>query len=272
MYIDLYHLSFSRDATRVKALVYITFILETLQTLLSTKTIFDAFVYGFLAPNLSSLDHIGNLWFVVPILGGSVACISQTFYAYRITVIGRYFKGAKYAAGIIALLALAQMAGAIAIGVEMFQAKLFSRFVDSKVKLTVGFWNGGGALCDIIIAISMTYLLLSSSNNGIQDTRQIVQRLVRLTIETGSLTACIAILNIVLTMLPGEPTYYQTTANVLSKMYANTMLVVLNSRMRFGQGYQGSQAEGFRYNESNSTQLIFSNTGKDMWHSVELST
>lgn len=29
------------------------------------------------------------------------------------------------------------MAGAIAIGVEMFQAKLFSHFVDSKVKLTV---------------------------------------------------------------------------------------------------------------------------------------
>lgn len=70
-YTDLYHLSFPEDTTRTKTLVYVTFVLETLQTLLSTKTIFDAFVYGFLAPNLSSLDHIGNLWFAVPILGGS---------------------------------------------------------------------------------------------------------------------------------------------------------------------------------------------------------
>lgn len=38
-----------------------------------------------------------------------------------------------------------------------------------------------------------------------------------------------------------EHTYYQTSATVLSKLYANSILVVLNSRMKSTRGYQGSR-------------------------------
>lgn len=61
-------MAFPNDVPRTKVLLYLVFTLETLQTLLSSKTGFDVFVYGFLNP--VSLDHIGNLWFVVPVLGG----------------------------------------------------------------------------------------------------------------------------------------------------------------------------------------------------------
>lgn len=90
-------------------------------------------------------------------------------------------------------------------------------------------------------------------------TRAIVQKLMRLTIETGTCTgiqpffailchkplsplrsrptsAAFAIVNIILVNLPGEPPYYQANAALLSKMYANTMMVLINSRMQLSSG------------------------------------
>ena len=46
-------------------------------------------------------------------------------------------------------------------------------------------------------------------------------------------TATIAIINFVLSILPGHPTYYQLTSCILGKMYSTTMMVVLNSRIVF---------------------------------------
>jgi hypothetical protein len=43
------------------------------------------------------------------------------------------------------------------------------------------------------------------------------------------LTAVIAIINLVLFQIPGV-TYYQTTSEVLGKLYSNTMMMNLNSR------------------------------------------
>ena len=54
----------------------------------------------------------------------------------------------------------------------------------------------------------------------------------RLTLITTwtSWTAVIAVINLVMFQVPGI-TYYQTTYEVLGKMYSNTMMMNLNSRM-----------------------------------------
>lgn len=44
----------------------------------------------------------------------------------------------------------------------------------------------------------------------------------------------IAVLNVVLTLLPGHPTYYQVPSAILAKTYSNSMMVLLNSRIRLG--------------------------------------
>jgi len=49
------------------------------------------------------------------------------------------------------------------------------------------------------------------------------------------LVAAIAIVNLGLSLLPGKPTYYQTSSAVLGKIYSNTMMAVFNSRIKFGQ-------------------------------------
>ncbi|KAF8869541.1 hypothetical protein CPB84DRAFT_1754985 [Gymnopilus junonius] len=46
----------------------------------------------------------------------------------------------------------------------------------------------------------------------------------------------IAITNLVLSLLPGKPTYYQTTSGILGKMYSTNMMVLFNNRMRVVAG------------------------------------
>ena len=44
-------------------------------------------------------------------------------------------------------------------------------------------------------------------------------------------TAALAIINLALFLIPTKAPYFETTSAVLGKLYSNTMMVVLNSRM-----------------------------------------
>lgn len=48
------------------------------------------------------------------------------------------------------------------------------------------------------------------------------------------ITAVIGIVSFALAILPGSPYYYQAPMSVIGKVYANSMLVVINSRMQLG--------------------------------------
>ncbi|KAF8150000.1 hypothetical protein B0H34DRAFT_171529 [Crassisporium funariophilum] len=224
----VYYLAFPKDPPRSKFLVYFVYLFEMTQTILLTKTCFDTFATGF--GDLNAINHIGVIWFSVPIMSSFVAFVVQGFYAYRISVLG----GSRGITGLIMLLALIQLGGGVATGVLGEEALVFTKFLDSRTFISTGFWNGGGALCDVVIAACMTYYLSHRGTNW-KPTKDIIRRLIRLIIETGTLTAVMAIVNLILSLLPGRPTYYQATSSSLGKMYSNTMMVVFNSRMKIGR-------------------------------------
>ena len=93
---------------------------------------------------------------------------------------------------------------------------------------------------------------LSRRRTEWKPTQRKIQKATRLVIETGTLTgqnavaifsrsksddglqlvtAAVAIVNLVMYLLPGHPTYFQTSSAVLGKIYSSTLMVVLNSRM-----------------------------------------
>ncbi|CAA7266186.1 unnamed protein product [Cyclocybe aegerita] len=221
----LYYLSFPKDPPTSRILVFGVFIFETVQTLLLTENAFSNFASGF--GDLRALDRIGLIWFTIPIMSGIVAFVTQTFYAYRIKILAQN----NIAPSFIMLFAFVQLGGAIATGVKSKAAVVHSRFVSRDSLITTGIWNGGSAVCDIIIAACMTYYL-SHRDAGWGPTQKIVRKLTRLVIETGSLTATVALVNFALALLPGHPTYYQTAVGVLGKLYSNSMMAVFNSRIR----------------------------------------
>ncbi|KAF8956586.1 hypothetical protein BDZ97DRAFT_1851021, partial [Flammula alnicola] len=208
-----------------KALVYGDYILEATQTFLLTTSAFRSFATGFGNPEV--LNDVDILWFSVPILSGIVAFVAQAFYAYRISVLSQK----KYVAAIVMLFSLIQLGGALTIGVQLKQAKLFSNFLKTNSFIAIGIWQGGSAACDVIIAASMSYYL-KSRDSGMMKTHILITSVIRLIVGTGTLTAAIAVVTLILNYLPGQPTYYQTSVSALGKLYSNSMMVMFNSRMR----------------------------------------
>ncbi|KAJ7208627.1 hypothetical protein GGX14DRAFT_633504, partial [Mycena pura] len=220
----LYYEAFPNDRLSVNYLVYGVYTVELARTILVTHDAFTAFGYGF--GNLSALTNIHLNWLTVPILGGIVACVGQSFYAYRIYI----FSKSRIIPTLIVAVALTSMVGGLITGVFGFIGLSF-HLCQALIETSTSVWCAGSATCDILIATCMTYYL-AKSGSGYRQTRVLISKLIRLTIETGSITAVVAIVNLILFFaFPGK-TYYTAAALITPKLYANTMLAVLNARFQ----------------------------------------
>lgn len=63
-------------------------------------------------------------------------------------------------------------------------------------------------------------------------THALVTKLVQLIVETGMLTALMATIDLILFMAFPHTAYHAAIALTLAKLYSNSMLVILNSRIR----------------------------------------
>ncbi|KAF9525279.1 hypothetical protein CPB83DRAFT_944065 [Crepidotus variabilis] len=229
MQMYIYYVTFGTDPLHNKLLAYGVYLLEVIQTILLTQSCFHAFAQGF--GDFNQMDEIGTLWFSVPTLSGVVACVAQLFYAYRIHILAR----SKFIVCAIIALSVLQLGGGIATAVMSKRAIFHSHFLGPGSYKTTGvsqIWNGSSMLCDVIIAICMI-VCLSHRMNGLPSTRKLVKKIILLTVETGSITAVVALLNFILVLLPTRPTYFLTPVAILGKLYSNSMMAVFNSRIHF---------------------------------------
>ncbi|KAK0474413.1 hypothetical protein IW261DRAFT_1568773 [Armillaria novae-zelandiae] len=109
-----------------------------------------------------------------------------------------------------------------------------------KMSIVVGIWCGASALCDIIIAICMTYYMsplpLMRSNTSFRRTQILVSNLIRLTIETGTMTAVVVLLALILFLAFPHQTFYGAPSLIVPQLYANAILMMLNSQIRIVGG------------------------------------
>ncbi|KAF9562871.1 hypothetical protein CPC08DRAFT_356615 [Agrocybe pediades] len=225
----IYFLVFPNDAMSIRLLVFGIYILEVTQSLFLIHDMFHIFASGF--GNLLIFDQVGTRWIGVTFLTGVVAFVAQTFYAYRLRIIAQ----SKILASVILLLAFVQLCGGLVIAVQFKNAVLVTQFLGKKVYGTTGIWNGASAACDVLIAIAMT-VYLKRRDTGVKQTTALLRQIIRLTIETGLMTATVSIVNLVLAVLPNQPTYYMASAVVLGKLYSNSTLALLNNRLKTGSG------------------------------------
>ncbi|KAK0489755.1 hypothetical protein EDD18DRAFT_1188174 [Armillaria luteobubalina] len=220
----IYYLSFPKDHLVSKCIVYALWLTETVQTLISISDTFDIFCYDF--GNLSELDDVHHTWFTAPVLSGCVGCVCQLFYAWRMY---KFNKKARWLSIALSMIAFTQCGAAIACGVQGRRYDHFSQ-LQVKTRVTTMIWLGGSAVCDAAIALCMTYLL-SRAHTGLKSTRVLISRLIRLTIETGTATATLAVIDIALFLAYPNNNYHTVPAICLVKVYSNTVLAVCNSRM-----------------------------------------
>ncbi|KAK7464849.1 hypothetical protein VKT23_006054 [Stygiomarasmius scandens] len=222
--IYLYYIAFPNDRRIIKALVYGCFALNTAQTILNVIDAFDIFGSGF--GDITALQNMRRAGISVPIMTGLISCSVQVFYGYQIYILSR----SKILVGSIVATAVTQCIGALVEGVYVVKINnLFSFQRKTFIECTV--WLAGSALCDIIIAVSMTIYLLRAKR-GFRRTHAIIVRLIRLIIETGTATAIVALIDSILFLTIQRYPYYTLPARCLGKIYANSLMVILNSRMK----------------------------------------
>ncbi|KAJ7729300.1 hypothetical protein B0H16DRAFT_1382641 [Mycena metata] len=227
----LYYQAFPNDMVFTKVLVYTVYCINLTQVIFVTIDAFNTFGYSFGDPSALISTAFRWLWLVGPIFGGIVACIVQCFYAFRLY----RFSGSWIPPSIITFIALGMCGIVIFGGVSGRQSSSLWANVQAILVVTSPIYLVGTALIDITIAGCMTYYLIKS-DAGFRRTHTLVTKLIRLSVETGVITALVAIL--ILALFLGTPgkTYFVVPANSISTVYANTLLAVLNSRFQILNG------------------------------------
>ncbi|KAF9460010.1 hypothetical protein BDZ94DRAFT_1311874 [Collybia nuda] len=218
-----YYLAFPKDRLVLKGLVYGLCLMETAQSILIAHDLFKIFAFGY--GNVAELIDPQLTWVIAPIMTGIGNFTVQAYFAHRIHIIS----GSKIPGIIILMLALMQSISAVVCGVQVQLANDFTAIQD-EAPTTTTIWLVGSAVCDIIIALFMIYFL-SRRATGFSDTQAMITKIMRLTVETGSLTATVAIIDVVLFIAFKSRNYHVAPALILGKLYSNTLVTSLNSRL-----------------------------------------
>jgi len=181
--------------------------------------------------NVDALDSLQIEWLTIPIFTGVLSCIVQLFYAYRVVVLSR----SKIMGLVIAVVSVVQSTSAVVQGVQAVIINDFSSNLRSKAFASEVIWLVGSAVCDLMIVAFMTYALLKK-HIYIKSTQTIVTRIIRIIVETGCLTAVAATLLAVLFFAFPDKTYFTCVGLVLAKLYSNSFLVILNTRVEIVGG------------------------------------
>ncbi|KAJ7145336.1 hypothetical protein C8R43DRAFT_1012375 [Mycena crocata] len=233
--IYVYRVCFPKDKTSIKYMVYLIFFFMALSTCLNAADVYFWYASGF--GNLIQFSQAHISPFYTPILGSLIALVIQLFFCYRIWIIKSQ---ALYLSIGIAIISVLQAIGGLGGGIKAY-ASANSNHDNLRVVL-VYMWLIGAALADVLIAVSMTYLLTQASRQSHRQSNDLVKRIVRLILETNALSASVAIVGLILFAgVPGT-NWFVCPTMILPGIYANTLLVTFNNRaFAAGGGPQFSQ-------------------------------
>ncbi|KZT67042.1 hypothetical protein DAEQUDRAFT_729643 [Daedalea quercina L-15889] len=224
-----YYDHFKTDPLSLKSLVLGVLVYEWVQTGLITAPAMQIYVYDY--GNVLSVLAFHNTWFSATIMCGFISAVVQVFFAWRIFKLSHSrLRGGTMAAFIVAL-ALLQMIACFITGAKEKADGIASALHGELLTVAI-LWLAGTVAVDVLIAVCMTYLLLRNKT-GIASTDALINRMIRLVVETGALTASLSILVLITANIRPlhETLVYEAPALILTKMYANTFLTNLNSRI-----------------------------------------
>ncbi|KAF8182461.1 hypothetical protein K438DRAFT_1975589 [Mycena galopus ATCC 62051] len=225
----LYYQAFPHDRLFIKWLVYTVYTILLVEIILVTIDAFKTFGSGFGDINALTSFGVSSIWSdISPPL---VSFIVQSFYALRLCLLSKSW----VLSACIIIGAMVVSACGFTTVAFVLQAGNISLLGTRRISIFGGVWLGGSALIDILIAGSMIYYL-TTRDTTFRRTKALISRLVRLTVETGTVTALVALITLILFFAFPNKSYYTTPVNIVPFAYANTMISVLNSRLQIVGG------------------------------------
>ncbi|KAJ7657382.1 hypothetical protein DFH06DRAFT_1298001 [Mycena polygramma] len=213
-----YYQRFTHDSPWIRYLMLYLLLVETANVVVQFGIIYEPLVIqaGTTVSAITSPKLLPGGYRLRPI---------QLFTAWRISVI----TGSLILPIIIAMLSLGSFGTGITVSAVVLRHPEFESFQNFSTEIIL--WLVLSAVCDIVIAGGMTHALYTR-RTGFSAVDGQINRIIRLSVETGALTAVTALADVALFLV-----FPRTTTNFivdfpLSNLYTCSVLAMLNSRDR----------------------------------------
>ncbi|KAF9266402.1 hypothetical protein L218DRAFT_1074867 [Marasmius fiardii PR-910] len=228
-----YEAKFPRDPVSLKILgkFWLVYLMDLAQIILLHMFCWDVWVTGLAiqggapTPQPDTGAHT--------MMTGIISAMVQGFFAWRVYSLKRESPIVKVVSVLIIILALMQSVSCVA-GVSLFFAagkEAASVALEVKLAVFTQVWMIGAVICDLVIAVSMSWILIIYSRaSNIKRTRSLVQSLILRSVETGTVTFVFTLINLILFLKMPENYIYMVFDRTLSKLYSNALFLSLNAR------------------------------------------
>ncbi|TFK35444.1 hypothetical protein BDQ12DRAFT_714679 [Crucibulum laeve] len=202
-------------------------------TWIETDTVWRMLVVGW--GDVSVFQQISYSSSLGAAFSGIASTVVQLFFAWRIRMLCRGANVVTAIAALIAALSLMQGISAVCVTVIFIQRNRIPALMYT-IYLPMQVWSIGSLLCDIMIAGTMAALLSKArARSPFKSTDKMINRLMTITIETGSVTVFVAIIQFALYMKYPMSYIYLAPMYILLSTYSNVLLATLNGRDRVRQ-------------------------------------
>ncbi|CAA7266023.1 unnamed protein product [Cyclocybe aegerita] len=227
----LYYTQYKRDRLWVKIYVAALFVLDIFNTIFIFLYLYRALITFF--GDVEYLQTADWLFVTDPATTGMIACMVHLFFAWRVFVLTKTWIYASFITAVA-------IAGGIASIMTAVEVSRTPKFVDFRnFKMTVIIWLAADAVGDVVItSVLVWHLPFNSAHDGtskrkhktgFQHSDMMVDRIIRVTIQTGLVTMIVASLDLLFFLI--DPTGTHLLLNFpLSKLYSNSLMSSLNSR------------------------------------------
>ncbi|KAF8074483.1 hypothetical protein FPV67DRAFT_582646 [Lyophyllum atratum] len=220
-----YTLAFPNDRLANKALVGVIMGLDIVQTSCATMYIWDIIIVGW--GDVARIEHAPWSISTLPPTAGTVAFIAQSFFAWRVWILGTRRWPFVLIVGATLVTALASCAMSFCYGIALVTTSPYaSRMFESNALMA---WLATSIVCDLMITVTLSVQLWMKKQKTFHFVNHVVHRGVRMAIETGGLTCGVAIAELVLFLTP-QSSYLHMLVIISGKIYSNSLLASLNSR------------------------------------------
>jgi len=218
----VYFQRFKQDRPRIKLVVGFLLLLDTMTCSFDIAMTYDYLVKDF--GNASALAVVDVALRPFPATIAITAFIVQCFFGWRIQVISG---NQKMISILIYSLSTVQLLGGIGAAIGGMILKEFMLF--HKITAISLVWLLGSLLTDVVITCALVWYL-HNGRTGISATDDTIDRLIRMTVQTGLLTTSCALV-VVITHTAFKTSLIFMAFNLpLPKLYTISLLSTLNSR------------------------------------------
>lgn len=226
-----YYLTYKTDPKWIKALVYYLFIIESLNTACDMQMMYQPLIQHF--GEAEATKYFPMMFAAEPIVIVAVSTPIQIFFAWRVKLLTK----SNWLAGLICFFSIISLGGGIWTTILIIKVKVFARKLELHWSALV--WFLAACLADVLITVVLV-VTLSRRKTGFSATDDAIEKIIRITVQTGALTALFAIGDVVFFMSMGHTALNFLWDLALSKLYANCLLSTLNARMTIKEASHGS--------------------------------